>query len=93
MKVRLSERARTDVLAIRKWVARDNPAAAHRLVERLLKRLRTLEALPLSGRAVPEWPDAEIRELIEGNYRLVYRITRQTVVVLQVFEGHRQVPP
>ena len=32
------------------------------------------------GRVVPEAQDPELRELIEGNYRIVYRIVSQDLV-------------
>ena len=44
------------------------------------------------GRSVPELPGTGIREIIEGRYRLVYRIQAKVIQVLTVFEGHRQFP-
>jgi plasmid stabilization system protein ParE len=44
------------------------------------------------GRHVPELPGSPLRELTEGNYRLVYRIREGVVEVLTVFEGHRLLP-
>ena len=34
-------------------------------------------------------PGAGLRELLVGNYRIIYRITSNTIEVLTVFEGHR----
>lgn len=90
MKVVVSERAATDLTAIADFVARDNPGAAARLMDRLLGRLRSLAAFPELGRPVAEWPAPHIRELIEGNYRIVYQIGASDVEVLTVFEGHRR---
>jgi len=33
-----------------------------------------------------------IRELIEGNYRIVYQVFSDKLVILTVFEGHRLFP-
>jgi toxin ParE1/3/4 len=44
------------------------------------------------GRWVPELPESKLRELIEGNYRIVYRVRGKTVQILTVFEGHRRFP-
>lgn len=44
------------------------------------------------GRAVPELPESELRELVEGNYRIVYRVRGKRVQVLTVFEGHCRFP-
>jgi plasmid stabilization system protein ParE len=44
------------------------------------------------GRMVPELPGTGVREIIEGRYRIVYRVQPKAVQVLAVFEGHRQFP-
>jgi plasmid stabilization system protein ParE len=38
---------------------------------------------------VPDVPGRELRELIEGNYRIVYRLNESTVEILTVFEAHK----
>jgi addiction module RelE/StbE family toxin len=84
-----TERAASDLEAIESYVACDDPAAAIALVDRLVERAGALRDHPRMGRVVPEVANPDIRELISGNYRLVYRIRGRTVEVLQVFEGHR----
>ena len=37
-------------------------------------------------------PRSELRELIEGGYRIVYRILDRSVEVLTVFDGRRLLP-
>ena len=44
------------------------------------------------GRRVPELPGTELRELIEGSYRIVYRVRAPMVQVLTVFEAHSLFP-
>jgi toxin ParE1/3/4 len=73
-------------------VARDDPTAAARLVDRLIVRGEALARYPDRGRRLPELPESGLRELIVGNYRLVYRRTSDRVDVLTVIEGHRQPP-
>jgi len=41
---------------------------------------------------VPELRREDVREVIEGNYRIVYRVTKASVEVLTVFEGHHLLP-
>lgn len=38
---------------------------------------------------VPELAREDIRELIEDNYRIVYQVLDDRIVVLTVFEGHQ----
>ena len=47
---------------------------------------------PALGREVPELPGTALREVIEGNYRIVYRVTQETVEILTVFEAHHLLP-
>ena len=93
MKVTWTEQAWGRLLEIERFVARDDPRAAARLVDKLIDRGDALVAHPERGRRLPEIPDSGLRELIVGNYRLVYRRTPKSVEVLSVFEGHRLLRP
>ncbi len=55
------------------YIAADDPAAAHRWLERLLERVKSLADYPDSGRIVPELQREEIREIIVEPYRVMYR--------------------
>lgn len=89
MKLEWSARSRRDLLAIGDRIVADNPPAALAFVERLRSRAMTAVRFPQSGRIVPEVQDPAIREFIEGNYRIVYRLKAQVVSVLTIFEGHQ----
>jgi len=43
----------------------------------------------LSGRVVPEVGDDTVREVIHGNYRMVYRVRSDLVEIVTVFHGAR----
>lgn len=92
MKVRWTEQALTRLSEIEEYVAVDRPGAAERLIARLLRRASLLAQTPNIGRRVPELPGSDLRELIEGNYRIVYRVRPPRVEILTVFEGHRRIP-
>ena len=89
MKLRWTSRARRDLLAISRYIARDDPSAARQWIERLRKRSRKAAATPLAGRVVPEIQRADIREVFVRTYRIVYRVHEDSIDVLTVFEGHR----
>ncbi|MCF8080822.1 MAG: type II toxin-antitoxin system RelE/ParE family toxin [Desulfobacterales bacterium] len=84
--------ARNDLKAIRRYIAVDNPSAAKRWVDRLRSRAKKALQAPLAGRKVPEFSREDIRELIAGNYSIVYQVFEDRLVVLTVFEGHRLFP-
>lgn len=81
-----------DVEAIRSFIARDSPHYASLTAERIVSSVDRLQDFPLSGRVVSEVGDAAVREVIVGNYRLVYRLLSDTAEVLTVFHGARLFP-
>ena len=78
-----------DVEAIRAHVARDSAHYANLVVERLVAAVERLQDHPRSGRVVPELRDESIREVIHGNYRIVYRLRHDVVEIATVFHGAR----
>ena len=87
-----SERAVRDLEAIEAYLAAQNPGAAARWIDRLLQAAEQAEKAPMAGRSVPEVGRAEVREVFEKTYRIVYLVREDAVVILTVFEGHRRFP-
>ena len=78
-----------DVEAIRAYVARNSIHYADLVVEQIVAAVTRLDRNPLSGRVVPEIGDESLREVIHGNYRIVYRVSDQAVEIVTVFHGAR----
>ncbi|HEY3136166.1 MAG TPA: type II toxin-antitoxin system RelE/ParE family toxin [Blastocatellia bacterium] len=55
----------------------------------MLSRGDQLATFPLSGRMVPHRRRKNVRELIERPYRIVYRVRRDRVEVIDVFHSAR----
>jgi plasmid stabilization system protein ParE len=55
------------------YIAADDAVAALRWLEELLERVASLRHFPDSGHVVPELERKEVRELIVGSYRVLYR--------------------
>ena len=66
------------------YIALDKPDAAHRWVESTLDRVEALSENPEIGRVVPEFKDPGLRELLFGNYRVIYRAFQKQIVILTV---------
>lgn len=49
--------------------------------------------MPRRGRVVPELDRPDVRELLIGNYRFVYRIGDAEIVVLTVRHGRQLLDP
>jgi len=89
MKVLWTSRAIDDLKAIARFVSTDNPQAARRFADKLKRRAESLCKFPNRGRIMPEIGRDDVRELIDGNYRIVYRVRKEAVDVLTIFEGHK----
>ena len=63
------------------------------MIDRITSRTRQVADLPRSGGKVQEYDSDEIRELIEGAYRIIYRIKREQIDILAVIHGARHLPP
>jgi addiction module RelE/StbE family toxin len=90
--VRWTEQAAGDLQAIREFIERDSPRYGRLVAERLFNSTERLATFPLSGRLVPELGRDDIRELIVGEYRLVYRVLPDTVILLTIFRSSRLFP-
>jgi len=85
-----TERAQADLAAVRGFVEVDSPHYADVIARRLLHAVDRLQDFPQSGRAVPEYSDPAIREVVLRPYRIVYRIVNeQEIHVLTVHHGAR----
>jgi toxin ParE1/3/4 len=75
------------------YIAQDSPAAARRWVDGLFGTAGTLSRLPERGRLVPELQRPDVRELLYGNFRIVYRVEPRRVAILTVRHLRRRFDP
>lgn len=66
------------------YIATDNLEAALLWTESVFDQIHRLKKFPKSGRVVPEVKSPNIREIIYGNYRIIYRIEQKVIAVLTV---------
>ncbi len=92
MKVHWTNTAIRHLDGIHDYIAKDSPIYAKQQVDRLTRRSEQIAAFPQSGRMVPEFKREDIREVIEGPYRLIYVIKTDQIDILSVFHGTRQLP-
>ena len=71
------------------FIAADRPEAAARWADSVFEAVKRLERFPLSGSMVPELRREDVRELIHGEYRIIYRIDGERVLILTVRHGRR----
>lgn len=88
-RVTFTPQARADLRAIHTFISRDSPAAADRVIDRIIAAAERVCTFPLSGRTVPEYDVEDIREVIVYSYRVVYRIDPDEIQVLTIHHGAR----
>jgi toxin ParE1/3/4 len=91
--VRWTSQAVDDVESIADFISQDSIHYANLFVSDILGAVERLEDFPQIGRVVPELNDSCIREVILGDYRIVYRLKQEVAEVLTVFHGGRLLDP
>lgn len=82
--------AAQDLENIFKYISNDSRKYAELHILRLKNKTKLLVKYPKSGRIVPEYNNENIRELIYGNYRIIYRIvSNERVDIITVFHTSR----
>ena len=89
MKIEWTEPALLDLESIRDYIGRDSEYYATRFVERIIKTVESLEKFAKMGREVPEAEEGTVRELLFYNYRIMYRVESERILILTVIHGAR----
>lgn len=87
--VRWTESARADLRAIHAYLTRDSHVYAQRTIGRLRKAVSRLRRFPGSGTRVHDIDLPELREILVGNYRVIYRVNDQFVEILTIVHAAR----
>lgn len=76
------------------YIAEDKPLAALQWYDDIQEKIQTLETSPSRCPQAPEsqYFDFEIRHLLIGNYRVLFRIESGTVIVLHFKSGKQNKP-
>jgi toxin ParE1/3/4 len=93
-RVMWTEGAIADLESIVGYIAMEDPAAALRVLDLLQARAAALESMARRGRVVPELQRQGIgiyRELVEPPWRILLRAGEETVWILAVIDGRRNV--
>ncbi len=74
------------------YISLDNPSAATRWLNIVFGKVEQLISSPELGRIVPEISDRHFREIIYGNYRIIYHLEPTTISILTIRHGKQILP-
>jgi plasmid stabilization system protein ParE len=74
------------------YISADSAAYASAVATKMVEAADDLLRFPRIGRRVPEWDDDDIRERIVYQYRLIYCIRDEHILIIAVIHGARELP-
>ena len=89
MRIVWTEPAVEDLRELHAYIARDSETYASGFVERITLAADRLGDFPNIGRIVPETNNENVRELLYQRYRVIYRVKGNTIEILSVIHGGR----
>lgn len=78
--VNWTKQALKDIDRIAEFIAKDSEYYASIQVTRFFEATTIVGKQPLAGKIVVEKQDPSVREIIEGNYRIIYRVVTEHLV-------------
>ena len=80
----------SDLQEIYTYISRDSPVYAKIQILKIRTKAKVLRKHPLSGKPIPEFSNSRYRELVEGRYRIIYKvIDDQHIDILTVHHSAR----
>ena len=90
VKINWTNFALQDLNEIAEFISKDSIRYAQMTVKNLFESPSLLKTHPKAGRVVPEFNEENLRELIRGSYRIVYRIVdKNRIDILTVHHSAR----
>jgi len=86
MKINYSREAVADLLRLRAFIAKHDPAATSRYAQSLIEGVTLLEKQPMMGHPVACAPEPEnIRDLLVDDYIVRYALLQQQILILRIW--------
>ena len=90
VKITFAESAVKDLEGILTWYANQQvPVIGEKFIREIMAQVERLTDFPESGRMVPEFGIANLREIIHSPFRIVYRLDRSRARIVRVWRSER----
>ena len=93
VEIRWTLQAYEDLDSLTEFISKDSPQYARLFVLDILQGVDRISKFPNSGRMVPELGNPVVREILMGNYRVVYRLRENLAEILAIYHGARLLNP
>ena len=91
-KIIVSKFATDDLNEIAEYYNSINRKYVAKIVKEFKENIYSLKKFPFRGRIVPELEEfgiIQFRELIQGNYRIVYKVENETITIQTIIDSRR----
>jgi toxin ParE1/3/4 len=78
-----TQRATEEITSIAEYLEQYSALYASSIVKKLYGKVGVLRQFPKLGRIIPEMQEEKYRELIEGNYRIMYEMLDDEMILIQ----------
>jgi toxin ParE1/3/4 len=90
VQIKWTFQAKDYLKSIADYIRLDSIKYAQLQISRIRSRTQILKTQPNAGRLVPEFENPKIRELIEGSYRVVYKVvSKEQIDILTIHHTAR----
>jgi toxin ParE1/3/4 len=90
-KIHVTATAQADLEQIYCYIAQDSPNEAGRFITQIEKAMVSLATLPERHALIPEnqFFGTDYRHLTYKKYRIIYRVAKNEVFILRIFQGSK----
>ena len=89
VKVLWSKNAKADLYSIYNYISRDSIYYSLKKINKIVKITTNLTLMPHMGRKVLEYNNKNIREIIFKQYRIIYEIRSNFIIIQRVWHAAR----
>ena len=90
VRIRFTKQSLFDLKEIYDYISYDSKKYAQYQILKIRNSIKILKQYKFSGKIVEEYNDENIREIIEGNYRIIYKILGDNRIdIITIHHGAR----
>ncbi len=89
VKIIWTDNALRDLEEIAQFIEKDSQHYARVTIQGLYNYIKILSNQPKLGRKVPEVGSENFRELIRGNYRIIYKLSAEGIHIVTIHHSSR----